>query len=95
MAMTASRPVAARSQVSAGWWGWGLWGRPSGLALAESSRPDPARDVEVTLDGKKVLVCQGKPIPMPAYKDSSFFQSEYLIYQESQCRIRYLVQLHF
>lgn len=59
------------------------------------TEPDPARDVEVTLDGKKVLVCQGKPIPMPAYKDSSFFQSEYLIYQESQCRIRYLVQLHF
>lgn len=47
------------------------------------------------LDGKKVLVCQGKPIPMPAYRDSSFSQSEYLIYQESQCRIRYLVQLHF
>lgn len=47
------------------------------------------------LDGKKVLVSQGKPIPMPAYKDSSFSQSEYLIYQESQCQIRYLVQLHF
>ncbi|NXL95839.1 PARP3 polymerase, partial [Alectura lathami] len=59
------------------------------------TEPDPAQDKEVLLDGKKVLVCQGKPIPMPAYKDSSFFQSEYLIYQENQCRIRYLVQLHF
>ncbi|OXB58158.1 hypothetical protein ASZ78_006930 [Callipepla squamata] len=59
------------------------------------TEPDPAQDEEVLLDGKKVLVCQGKPIPMPAYKDSSFFQSEYLIYQESQCRIRYLVQLRF
>lgn len=47
------------------------------------------------LDGKKVLVCQGKPILMPAYKDSSFSQSEYLIYKESQCRLRYLVQLRF
>lgn len=75
--------------------GLGALGWPSGLALVESSCPDPAQDVEVMLDGKKVLVCQGKPIPMPAYKDSSFFQSEYLIYQESQCRIRYLVQLHF
>ncbi|KFQ33990.1 Poly [ADP-ribose] polymerase 3, partial [Merops nubicus] len=59
------------------------------------TEPDPAQDAEVLLDGKKVLVCQGKPIPMPAYKDSSFSQSEYLVYQESQCRIRYLVQLHF
>ncbi|NWH28821.1 PARP3 polymerase, partial [Grus americana] len=59
------------------------------------TEPDPAQDEEVLLDGKKVLVCQGKPIPMPAYKDSSFSQSEYLIYQESQCRVRYLVQLQF
>ncbi|NWV01266.1 PARP3 polymerase, partial [Upupa epops] len=59
------------------------------------TEPDPAQDEEVLLDGKKVLVCQGKPIQMPAYKDSSFMQSEYLIYQESQCRIRYLVQLQF
>ncbi|XP_074734936.1 protein mono-ADP-ribosyltransferase PARP3 isoform X2 [Strix uralensis] len=59
------------------------------------TEPDPAQDAEMLLDGKKVLVCQGKPIPMPAYKDSSFSQSEYLIYQESQCRIRYLVQIHF
>ncbi|KAM7040859.1 protein mono-ADP-ribosyltransferase PARP3-like [Acridotheres tristis] len=59
------------------------------------TEPDPAQDVEVLLDGKKVLVCQGKPIPMSAYKDSYFSQSEYLIYQESQCRIRYLVQLCF
>ncbi|XP_041318849.1 protein mono-ADP-ribosyltransferase PARP3 isoform X3 [Pyrgilauda ruficollis] len=59
------------------------------------TEPDPAQDEEVLLDGKKVLVCQGKPIPMPAYKDSSFSQSEYLIYKESQCRIRYLVQLRF
>ncbi|NXU55530.1 PARP3 polymerase, partial [Turnix velox] len=59
------------------------------------TEPDPAQDEEILLDGKKVLVCQGKPIPMDIYKDSSFSQSEYLIYQESQCRIRYLVQLQF
>ncbi|XP_053845662.1 protein mono-ADP-ribosyltransferase PARP3 [Vidua macroura] len=59
------------------------------------TEPDPAQDEEVLLDGKKVLVCQGKPIPMPTYKDSSFSQSEYVIYKESQCRIRYLVQLQF
>ncbi|NXN95108.1 PARP3 polymerase, partial [Rhinopomastus cyanomelas] len=59
------------------------------------TEPDPAQDEEMLLDGKKVLVCQGKPIQMPAYKDSCFSQSEYLIYQESQCRIRYLVQVQF
>ncbi|XP_010133005.1 PREDICTED: poly [ADP-ribose] polymerase 3, partial [Buceros rhinoceros silvestris] len=69
-------------------------GYNSVLACCQTE-PDPAQDEEVLLDGKKVLVCQGKPIPMPAYKGSSFSQSEYLIYQESQCRIRYLVQLRF
>ncbi|NXE78031.1 PARP3 polymerase, partial [Cochlearius cochlearius] len=69
-------------------------GYDSVLACGQTE-PDPVQDEEVLLDGKKVLVCQGKPIPMPTYKDSSFSQSEYLIYQESQCRIRYLVQLQF
>ncbi|KYO22983.1 poly [ADP-ribose] polymerase 3 [Alligator mississippiensis] len=59
------------------------------------TEPDPAYDRELIIDGKKVLVSQGPPITMPQYQDSSFSQSEYLIYQESQCRIRYLVQLHF
>ncbi|NXE64438.1 PARP3 polymerase, partial [Calcarius ornatus] len=59
------------------------------------TEPDPAQDEEVLLDGKKVLVCQGKPIPVAAYKDSAFSQSEYLIYKESQCRLRFLVQLRF
>ncbi|XP_009874297.1 PREDICTED: poly [ADP-ribose] polymerase 3 [Apaloderma vittatum] len=69
-------------------------GYDSVLACGQTE-PDPAQDEEVLLDGKKVLVSQGKPIPMAAYKDSSFLQSEYLIYKESQCRIRYLVQLRF
>ncbi|XP_032996540.1 protein mono-ADP-ribosyltransferase PARP3 [Lacerta agilis] len=59
------------------------------------TEPDPAQDKEIILDGKKVLVSQGKPVPMAKYKSSRFSQSEYLIYQESQCRIRYLIQLHF
>ncbi|OPJ80781.1 poly [ADP-ribose] polymerase 3 [Patagioenas fasciata monilis] len=33
---------------------------------------DPTHDEEVLLDGRKVLVCQGKPTPMPTYKNSSF-----------------------
>lgn len=59
------------------------------------SEPDPACDKEIELDEKKVMVSQGKPIPVPKFKDSFFSQSEYLIYKESQCRIRYLLQLQF
>uniref|UniRef100_A0A7M4FND4 Poly [ADP-ribose] polymerase n=1 Tax=Crocodylus porosus TaxID=8502 RepID=A0A7M4FND4_CROPO len=59
------------------------------------TEPDPAYDQELIIDGKKVLVSQGPPITVAQYQDSFFSQSEYLIYQESQCRIRYLVQLHF
>ncbi|KAJ6667722.1 hypothetical protein lerEdw1_016043 [Lerista edwardsae] len=59
------------------------------------TEPDPAHDKEIILDGKKVVVSQGKPVQMSKYKGSSFSQSEYLIYQESQCRIRYLIQLRF
>ncbi|ETE70760.1 Poly [ADP-ribose] polymerase 3, partial [Ophiophagus hannah] len=58
------------------------------------TEPDPACDKELILDGKKVLIPQGKPI-MTKYQNSHFSQSEYLIYQENQCRIRYLIQLHF
>ncbi|NXU79975.1 PARP3 polymerase, partial [Oreotrochilus melanogaster] len=69
-------------------------GYDSVLACGQTE-PDPTQDEEILLDGKKVLVSQGKPVPMPAYRNSSFSQSEYLIYKESQCHIRYLVQLRF
>uniref|UniRef100_A0A8C6X2K4 Poly [ADP-ribose] polymerase n=1 Tax=Naja naja TaxID=35670 RepID=A0A8C6X2K4_NAJNA len=59
------------------------------------TEPDPACDKELILDGKKVLIPQGKPIVMTKYQNSHFSQSEYLIYKENQCRIRYLIQLHF
>ncbi|XP_048346773.1 protein mono-ADP-ribosyltransferase PARP3 [Sphaerodactylus townsendi] len=59
------------------------------------TEPDPAYDKEIILDGKSVKVAQGKPIALTEYQSSSFSQSEYLIYQESQCRIRYLIQLQF
>lgn len=106
-ATTASWCAAGQSRVSLGQEGaWGLWGwaghgaggeRPDlGLDMAGGVfSPRPVQDEEVLLDGRKVLVCQGKPIPMPTYKHSSFSQSEYIIYQESRCRIRYLVQLLF
>jgi poly [ADP-ribose] polymerase len=56
------------------------------------SIPDPSKNTSLTLDGKKVVVPQGKPIQQAAYyRKSSFDQSEYLIYKESQQRIRYMI----
>lgn len=60
-----------------------------------SQEPDPSKDVFIELDGKKVAVPQGKAIKQQQYQGSSFFNSEYLIYKESQCRIRYLLELKF
>ncbi|TVK90534.1 Metabotropic glutamate receptor 2 [Bagarius yarrelli] len=60
-----------------------------------SQEPDPSKDTFIELDGKKVTVPQGKAIAQPQYKDSSFYNSEYLVYQENQCRIRYLLELSF
>ncbi|MBN3311950.1 PARP3 polymerase, partial [Atractosteus spatula] len=60
-----------------------------------NTEPDPSMDTFITLDGKKVTVPQGKPISQSLFSDSYFSQSEYLIYKESQCRIRYLLELKF
>ncbi|KAJ0068472.1 hypothetical protein NL108_008437 [Boleophthalmus pectinirostris] len=56
--------------------------------------PDPSQDVVITLDGKQVAVPQGPAIAQPQYTGSHFSNSEYLVYKESQCRIRYLLELH-
>ncbi|HSD91009.1 MAG TPA: WGR domain-containing protein [Kofleriaceae bacterium] len=55
--------------------------------------PDPAKDITFKYEGKDVVVPQGKPIAMKQYAKSSFDQSEYLVYQESQVRLRYALQV--
>ncbi|XP_061689209.1 protein mono-ADP-ribosyltransferase PARP3 isoform X2 [Syngnathoides biaculeatus] len=55
--------------------------------------PDPSKDIFITLEDKKVAVPQGKAIKQPQYSESHFSNSEYLIYKESQCRLRYLLEL--
>ncbi|NP_956795.1 protein mono-ADP-ribosyltransferase PARP3 [Danio rerio] len=60
-----------------------------------NQEPDPSKDVFIELDGKKVVVPQGKVIKQQQYEGSHFYNSEYLIYKESQCRIRYLLELKF
>ncbi|KAF0034967.1 hypothetical protein F2P81_012725 [Scophthalmus maximus] len=61
---------------------------------SKSAGYDPSKDISITLEGKKVSVPQGKPIPQPQFSDSHFRNSEYLIYKESQCRLRYLLELN-
>ena len=57
------------------------------------TEPDPTKDTTLTIDGKKIIVPQGKPLNTNI--SSSFSQSEYLIYKESQNRIRYLLKMKF
>lgn len=59
------------------------------------TEPDPSSDCELILDGRKISVPQGKPITVSKYKNSHFSQSEYLVYKESQARMRYLLLLNF
>ena len=55
---------------------------------------DPSKDTCLTLDGKKVTVPQGKPVSQPEYhQNSSFSQSEYLVYQENQVKMRYIFEM--
>ncbi|XP_075039916.1 protein mono-ADP-ribosyltransferase PARP3-like [Mixophyes fleayi] len=59
------------------------------------TEPDPALDHELQLDGRKIIVPQGKPMQISKFSNSSFSQSEYLVYKESQARMRYLLLLQF
>ncbi|KAM6169467.1 protein mono-ADP-ribosyltransferase PARP3 [Rhynchocyon petersi] len=58
------------------------------------TEPDPKQDTQLELDGHQVTVPQGQPVPCPKFSNSNFSQSEYLIYRESQCRLRYLLEIH-
>jgi len=72
---------------------WQLTEAPKGFdsILAKgNTEPDPSKDTTLMIDGHEVTVPQGKPIPTGA--GSNFAQSEYLVYKESQCRIRYVLR---
>jgi poly [ADP-ribose] polymerase len=60
-----------------------------------ATEPDPSKDTKMTFEGKEVAVPQGKPIQTEHSGKSSFSQSEYLIYKESQARIRYMLKMQF
>merc|ERR1719487_2872965 len=61
--------------------------------------PDPAYDIVWTppsdKGAKPVKVAQAAAIPVPKHSKSYFTNSEYLLYQESQHRIRFLCTFEF
>uniref|UniRef100_A0A8B8BUJ9 Poly [ADP-ribose] polymerase n=1 Tax=Crassostrea virginica TaxID=6565 RepID=A0A8B8BUJ9_CRAVI len=76
---------------------WTLKAAPSGYdcIIAKGwTEPDPKKDTKIKLDGKEIVVPQGVPLSQAAYANkSSFSQSEYLVYKESQNMMRYLVMV--
>lgn len=57
--------------------------------------PVASGDQTITIDGNKVVVPTGVPARRSKWSASSFYQTEYLIYKESQNRIRFLLQCEF
>jgi len=77
---------------------WNVQQPPDGydsIIARGHTEPDPTNDTSITIDGKEIIVPQGKPIRMEEYSNSSFTQSEYLVYREDQNRLRFLVKLKF
>ncbi|XP_063590405.1 protein mono-ADP-ribosyltransferase PARP3-like isoform X2 [Penaeus indicus] len=56
------------------------------------TEPDPQGDKTLALDGHEVTVPAGAPVPQQEWSGSSVAKSEYLIYQESQARLRFLIK---
>ena len=75
---------------------WRLKAPPKGydcIVARGRTEPDPGKDITWKFDGKQVAVPQGKPIKQSQFSKSSFTQSEYLVYKESQVRLRYVVRV--
>lgn len=56
---------------------------------------DPKKNKKIVLDGKEVIVPVGEPVPQEEWSISRFVQSEYLVYKESQARLRYILKFSF
>lgn len=57
--------------------------------------PDPSKDQVIRREFGDITVPVGKAINQPQYANSSFFNSEYLVYSESQVYTRYLLKIHW
>lgn len=80
---------------------WSIMSPPQGfdsVVARGRQEPDPEDDITWTPDekgGKPVTVQLGEPKPTEFENQSSFYNSEYLIYNESQHRIRFLMTFEF
>ena len=65
-------------------------GFESVVALGRNT-PDPTQDTMINCDGRAVRFCTGVPQPSSPHSHvSSFFQDEYLVYKESQVKVRFI-----
>lgn len=65
---------------------------PKGFqSVLAKGRTQPTNEVDMEIDGKTVMVPQGQPEQVKAAANSSFEHNEFLLYQESQHRIRYIL----
>jgi hypothetical protein len=55
--------------------------------------PDPKKSVKKKFDGKEVVIPAAPPVPFE--QNTYFGQSEYLVYDEAQVRLRYLLELDY
>mmetsp|Transcript_55329 Transcript_55329/g.83735 ORF Transcript_55329/g.83735 Transcript_55329/m.83735 type:complete len:918 (-) Transcript_55329:210-2963(-) len=60
-------------------------------SVLAKGRRQPSSSVEMTIDGKPVTVPQGAPAEVIGAETSRFEHNEFLIYKESQHRIRYVI----
>jgi len=67
-------------------------GKDCVIALG-AQEPDEADDAVIMIEGRKVVVPQGKPKKRNI--QTNFAQSEYLLYNEAQHRIRYVCAFEF
>lgn len=56
------------------------------------TEPQPSLDLPLCIGGREVVMPRGAPTATE-HRGSSFHQSEYLVYDESQVQLRYLVRL--
>jgi len=55
--------------------------------------PDPSKDITIPGEHGPVIVPQAAPIKTRGAENSSFSQSEYLVYDEAQVRMRYVLKM--
>lgn len=75
---------------------WRLKAPPKGfdsIVARGETEPDPKDDITHKFGKHNVVVPQGKPIKQRKFKKSYFSESEYLVYNEAQVKIRYVLRV--